>query len=190
VIDEVGLDSTEMVEVVRRAGVTTGALYHHFRDMNHLLEEAIAIQYPVGVRESLTMIKEGIDAATTLEDFQQLMRDVTRLSQAPENKARRMQRARYLAIAFSSESLHEVIAQQQKQMTAELSAELQRVADRGWLRADLNPKAVAVFLQAYTLGRIVDDITDDPVDSEDWHNLIITVMSEALSADRRPIESD
>lgn len=182
-IGEVGLDATDMSEVLRRAGVTTGALYHHYRDMSHLLEEAMAVRFPVGVRESLVMIKEGLEAATTLEEYLQFMQDLARASQAPANKARRMERARYLAIAFSSESLREVIAEQQQEMTAELTAALQEVADRGWLRKDLSPKAVAVFIQAYTLGRIVDDITDDPVDPDDWINLIIAVTMETLSAD-------
>jgi hypothetical protein len=57
------------------------------------------------------------------------------------------------------------------------------VAGRGWLSTDLSPKVVAVFIQATTLGRIVDDITDDPVDPEDWVNLVVTVMTRALSAD-------
>ena len=183
VIGEVGLDAVDMSHVMQRAGVTTGALYHHFRDFGHLLEEAMAVRFPVGVRESLAMITEGLSSATTLEEYQQFMRNLATVSQAPENKARRMERARYLAIAFSSESMRRIIAQQQQEMTAQLTEALKEVARRGWLRTDLSPKAVAVFIQAYTLGRIVDDITDDPVDPEEWVNLIVTVMSRALSAD-------
>lgn len=183
VIGEVGLDAVEMGEILRRTGVTAGALYHHFPDFSHLLEEAMALRFPVGVRESLAMIKEGLTSATTLEGYQKFMSDLAHASQAPENKARRMERARYLAIAFSSESLRAVIAREQSEMTAELTEALTEVARRGWLRSDLSPKAVAVFIQAYTLGRIVDDITDDPVDPEEWTKMIITVMTKALSAD-------
>jgi AcrR family transcriptional regulator len=183
VIGEVGLDAVDMSMVIKRAGVTTGALYHHFRDFGHLLEEAMAVRFPVGVRESLAMITEGLASATTLEEYQQFMRDLAVASQAPGNKARRMERARYLAIAFSSESMRKVIAQQQQEMTAQLTAALEEVSRRGWLRTDLSPKAVAIFIQAYTLGRIVDDITDDPVDPDEWINLIVTVMTRALSAD-------
>ncbi len=94
-----------------------------------------------------------------------------------------MQRVRYVAIASSSESMRQVIAQQQQEMTAQMTAALKLVDERGWLRTDLSPKAVAVFVQAFTLGRIVDDITDDPVDPEDWINLISTVMIHVLSSD-------
>ena len=181
-IGQVGLEGVDIAEVLSRADVTTGALYHHFRDVPHLLEEAMARRFPVGVRESLAFIRDGLSQANTLADYQNLMRTLNVVSQAPENRARRMERAHYLALAFSSESLHEVIAQQQAEMTAELTDVLIDVQKRGWMRKDLNPKAVAVFIQAYTLGRIIDDITDDPVDPADWNHLLITVMTDALSA--------
>lgn len=180
-IGEVGVEAVETAEVLERAGVTTGALYHHFRDMNHLLEEAMARRFPVGVRESLVMLKDGLAKATNLADYQQFMRNLTEVSQAPANRPRRTERAHYLALAFASESFREVIAEQQTEMTAELTDVLQGVQQRGWLRKDLNPKAVAVFIQAYTLGRIIDDISNDPLDPAEWNRLIITVMLEALS---------
>ena len=180
-IGEVGVEAVETAEVLERAGVTTGALYHHFRDMNHLLEEAMARRFPVGVRESLEMLKDGLAQATTLADYQQFMRTLAEVSQAPANRPRRTERAHYIALAFTSESFRQVIAEQQTQMTEELTDVLEEVQRRGWLRTSLNPKAVAVFIQAYTLGRIIDDISNDPLDPAEWNRLIVTVMLEALS---------
>ena len=180
-IGEVGVEAVETSVVLERAGVTTGALYHHFRDMNHLLEEAMARRFPVGVRESLVMLKDGLAQASTLADYQQFMRVLTEVSQAPSNRPRRTERAHYVALAFTSDSFREVIAEQQTQMTEELTEVLEGVQERGWLRKDLNPKAVAVFIQAYTLGRIIDDISNDPLDPAEWNRLIVTVMLEALS---------
>lgn len=180
-IGEVGLDAVEMHEVLHRAGVTTGALYHHFRDMSHLLDEAIARRFPTGVRDSLAMLRQGLAEANTLADYQQLMRTLTEVSQAPQNRPRRMERAHYLALAFGSDSLHDTIAAQQAELTSELADVLADVQRRGWLRDDLNPRAVAVFIQAYTLGRIIDDITDQPLDPADWNQVVVTVMTDALS---------
>lgn len=180
-IGEVGLDDVDMHEVLQRGGVTSGALYHHFRDMAHLLEEAMARRFPTGVRESLDMMNEGLAEASTLSEYQDFMRQVAEVSQAPENKVRRMERAHYLALAFANQSLHEVIARQQSEITTDLAQVLTGAQQRGWLRKDLNPRAVAVFIQAYTLGRIIDDITHDPLDPSDWNQLIVTVMTQALS---------
>ena len=182
-IGEVGLEQVDVAEILRRAEVTTGALYHHFHDVPHLLDEAMARRYPAGALESLAMIRHGLETATTLAEYQAFLGTVTEVSQSPENRDRRMERAHYLALASRRGTpLHEVIAQQQADITAEFTEVMADIQERGWLRRDLTPKAVAVFVQAYTLGRIIDDITDDPVDPAEWNRLIMTVMSEALSS--------
>lgn len=181
-IGEAGIDGVELAEVVARAGVTTGALYHHFRDMPELLEVAMARRFPVGVRDSLTMIREALRAAETLAEFQTAMATLTEVAHASQHRPRRVERAHALALAFGHESLREVLARQQSEMTAELTALMVEVQQRGWLRNDLSPKAVAVFVQACAVGRIVDDVTDDPVDPDDWNRLIIAVLNSALAA--------
>jgi hypothetical protein len=42
-----------------------------------------------------------------------------------------------------------------------------------------------VLIQAYTLGRIVDDIVDEPVDPAAWNDLIMKVISQVLAAPER-----
>jgi hypothetical protein len=94
-----------------------------------LLGQAMARRFPVGVRASLDAIRTGLSELDDLAEFQAAMIELTESSQAPHNQRRRMERAHYLALAFGSEPL----------------------------RDDLHPKSVAVFIQAYTRGRIIDD---------------------------------
>jgi hypothetical protein len=37
---------------------------------------------------------------------------------------------------------------------------------------DLDSTAVAVFIQAYSLGLIVNDVSNEPIDLEEWHAMI------------------
>jgi len=39
-----------------------------------------------------------------------------------------------------------------------------------------------VLIQAYTLGRIVDDIVEEPVDPAAWNELIMQVITRVLVA--------
>jgi AcrR family transcriptional regulator len=180
-IGEMGLDAVEVQEILRRAELSSGALYHHFRDIPELLEAAMARRYPMGVHESIEQMRQAIESATTLADFHRNMASVIGASQHPDNRARRAERAHYLALSFASASLRDLIADEQEKITAGMTEVMIDLQERGWLRSGLDPKAAAVFVQTYTLGRIIDDITRDPMDADAWNEIIRTVMVEALS---------
>jgi hypothetical protein len=43
---------------------------------------------------------------------------------------------------------------------------------KNFVSEDLDSTAVAVFIQAYSLGLIVNDVSNEQVDLEKWHSLI------------------
>ena len=43
---------------------------------------------------------------------------------------------------------------------------------KGFVSEDLDATAVAVFIQAYSLGLVVNDVSNEQVDLENWHSLI------------------
>jgi hypothetical protein len=47
---------------------------------------------------------------------------------------------------------------------------------RNWVHQTLDPRAVAILIQAYTIGRAVDDVTPNHVDPDAWVDLIDRVM--------------
>jgi hypothetical protein len=40
------------------------------------------------------------------------------------------------------------------------------------VRTDVDPRAIAILIQAYTLGRIIDDVVDRKVDPDSWIDVI------------------
>jgi hypothetical protein len=61
-------------------------------------------------------------------------------------------------------------------VTEEITEAIAVAQHKGWVRPELNPRAVATFLQAYSLGRAVDDVAETQVPNEDWLALIDIVL--------------
>ncbi len=53
---------------------------------------------------------------------------------------------------------------------------------KGWLAPDIDPHAAAVMIQAYTFGRLIDDITDDRMSHDAWIALIDRVVRLVFAA--------
>jgi hypothetical protein len=64
---------------------------------------------------------------------------------------------------------------EQERLTNTLVDAIEIAQEKGWVRTDLDARAIAVFLQAYTLGRAVDDVAVTKVDPEAWNKLIRAV---------------
>ena len=43
---------------------------------------------------------------------------------------------------------------------------------KGWININVDPHAAAVLVQAYTLGKVVDDISPQQIDEQAWVDLI------------------
>jgi hypothetical protein len=55
--------------------------------------------------------------------------------------------------------------------------------EKGWVSKTFDAKTIAVFMQAYTLGRVIDDVAskDQHIDSEDWNDVVNAAVKSLLS---------
>ena len=61
-------------------------------------------------------------------------------------------------------------------LTNEISEILTRAKERGLVKMSVDTKLAAVFIQGYTFGKIVDDTSNAPVDSNDWTDWIMSIL--------------
>jgi hypothetical protein len=69
----------------------------------------------------------------------------------------------------------------QQHLTDQFTEAITVAQDKGWVGKKYEARTLAVFIQAYTLGRIVDDIVERPMSDEDWINLIHDFTAFVLS---------
>lgn len=160
-VREIGSDDIDVDKVLKEVGVTKGSLYHHFESMNDLIIAAHLQVFAEGMREGTQAFSLIRQECTSAEEVRERLGAIVRRSQDPDRRWLRAQRAGLLALASSNEAVRIRVASLQSEITDEVTEVMEDFRSKGWLRDDVDPRAVAVFMQAFTLGRILDDIVDD-----------------------------
>ena len=174
-------DEIQVDEVLTASGVSKGSLYHHFEDFGDLLETAMVKRYVLGAERDIASLKSIFESTTDKESLLNTLELVTENSQSDANRNRRFDRAEVLARSQGNARLHSRLAFEQQRVNAEFATLIEFGQRKGWFREDISASAAAVFIQAYTLGRLVDDVTDSRIDAKEWNTLINHVLRRALA---------
>lgn len=166
--------------VLEVSGVSRGSVYHHFDDYEHLLEEAQLERFSRSVAESIQVIESIMSIGSNREEFLKNLEIVTRATQDPGRASLRYDRARLLATAQHNSRFRTKLQSVQDQLTDSLTKSFAAAQEKGWLNQDFSPRAGAVFIQAHTLGKLVDDITPQSVDPEHLVQFISLTASRAM----------
>lgn len=175
-------DKIHVDEVLLVSGISKGSLYHHFDDFGDLIEEALVRRFTLFVDQSIAVITQLMNAATTKEEFVAGLKKVTRLTQDPARYANRFERARALGMAGNNDRFRNGLAQEQDRITAALEDLFRESQNRGWMVPDFDPRAAAVLIQAYTLGQVINDVATVQYDNDSWIALIDRILDRVFSS--------
>ena len=172
--------STDMV--LQHSGVSRGSLYHHFEDLADLLETAMVRIFAETVDRNIELIRGLIEKAADATEFYRATEQFNHVTQDPARRDVRFERFRLIGFACKNPRMAEKLAIEQARLT-EIYADLFREAQaKGLMSNDFDPRAAAVLIQAYTLGRAVDDLVADPVDPDAWNSLIMKIVTRVFGA--------
>jgi AcrR family transcriptional regulator len=174
---EAGLRIDELLEVT---GVSRGSLYHHFGGREGLIDAAMVVQFGRLVSADLDRMDSALVGAATLQEMLENLGTVAAETQQPDRAIGRLRRAAIIGTSATRPRLAAALAGEQQRLTdrfEELIRELQR---RGWVRDDLGPRAIAVFVQAFTIGQMLSEIDNEPVPTDQWSEVVTTVILDAL----------
>jgi AcrR family transcriptional regulator len=180
-LDELQEKDVSAAEILRRTGIARGSLYHFWDSIGELIQEAYLVRYSRYVEKSGGVIKQMLAECQTKEEFFQGLTRVTELTQDPARKANRYERARILGMAEKNEDFRKALGKVQQELTDLFTEQFAEVQNRGWFNKNFDPRAAAVLIQAYTLGKIVDDVVDNPMDALAWNALIGLIVDRSLS---------
>lgn len=179
-ISERAPQDIQVDEILEKSGISKGSLYHHFEDLNELLEAAQVMRYSLWVDRSIAFIVPALSASKTREDVIEALRKTTEYTQSPDYRATRIERARTIANSQSSLRFQKALGIEQERLTTALEDLIIEAQNKGLFKSELNARVIAVFIQSYTLGKIVDDIVPEPMNAESWNKFILYMLENTL----------
>jgi AcrR family transcriptional regulator len=179
-MDQHAIEDISAAMVLERAGASKSSMYHFFDDFSDLLEETYVVRFGASVRVSIDIINKIVQNSKSKEEFFLALEQLTASTQARENAALRFRRARKLARSERHEKFRNSLGALQQQLTDSLTLAFELAQNKGFLNKNFEARTGAVFIQAYTLGRIVDDITTTHMNDKDWEKLISRIAREVL----------
>jgi len=162
--------------ILEESGISKGSLYHHFEDLDELIEAALIQRYARWVDASIELMTQLLTSAASSDDIYSGLTGITRRTQSDEFRAERQNRIDVLSRAGSSKRFAKLLGEEQQRLTDALTDLIREAQERGFYKKEVDARAIAVFIQAYTVGKIIDDFNENKVDPEEWVNLINLVI--------------
>ena len=179
VLFEQGFDRFSVQDVLDRAEVSRGTLYHHYGDVDSLIEATLVEAYGTESIANRLAFHALVERATSVSEFRQ---ETARLMiRVAEVGARvRIRRAHTLSLCSTRPLLGEAVAAEQQELTDAWVDTILLAKERGFVRPEIDPRLAAVFVQAIGIGRIVDDLASEPLSKEQWAKLFFDVYDAVL----------
>lgn len=171
-LEQGGEQTIKVREVAAALGVSVGAVYHHFESREDLIVAARVAQFDGVISGDLEAIGDLVDRSDDVDTLRRGMRFLTRAAHSGARARFRRLRAELAGVAGHNPELSAALGAAQDRCTSGLTEIVEIAQRKGLVRPDLDSRSVATFLQAITLGLVLNDINPtNPVDEDAWFDL-------------------
>lgn len=177
--DRHGAAGVVVTAIAREAGVSVGAVYHHFSGRSGLVAAARAEQFRRTTETDIAEVELAVRSARDGTEFLALNRALVRRNRLPDRARARRQRLAVLVAAEEDPETALMVAAAQRRLTDALVAAAATARERGWFAPDVDARAWAVLMQGLLLGAVLADLDPD-LDEDAWVELVERVQDLAL----------
>lgn len=165
-------------EVLAISGISRGSLYHHFADYEELIQEAELVQFSRFVEVTSTQMSGLLGSVHSPAELRDALFAITVATQSNNGAKSRLLRSRIIGDAEHNIEFQKKLQVEVDRLTDTLEVLIQAAIDKGWFKKTYPARVIAVFIQAYTLGKVLNDLSANKVAEADWNTLINNIIAD------------
>jgi AcrR family transcriptional regulator len=180
---ESGGEAAVRIDEIRdRSGVSIGSIYHHFGDREGVIAAAQLRRFARFAESEIAVLSDIVVRSADVDEFRTAVRRLTLDARSAARTERRWGRIGVLASTIGRDDLRADIMQVQTRLTDGFAAHVAQGQARGFFRSDLDARAIAAFVEAYSLGFSLNDIDARGVDEAAWESVVWAMLDALIPA--------
>lgn len=179
-IDEFGPQGFTVDVLLDTSKISKGSLYHHFENFDDVIEQAQVARFARSVDIDVNQMTLILTDVNTQDELLERLSAIVANATLPDRRNVRFNRAEIIGHANHSVKYARSLAIEQQRLTDAFSDVIRELQERGWVDSAVDPVVGATFLQAYTLGFVLNDITQQPISDEAWQQFIVRMLRKSF----------
>jgi AcrR family transcriptional regulator len=182
-IEAGGESAVRISSVALAADVTQGMISYYFGGREGLVQEAHLARFMATVSSDLADLEKAARSAQSIDEFRTFLMALTADVVEASRAAARASRLMAIGAALPRPELLSLISEAQSALADGMEKVVLIAQARDFVRNDLNPRAVAIFILSYNTGLVVADIDRERPNSNELAAVIAGFVDSLL---RRP----
>jgi AcrR family transcriptional regulator len=179
-----GESSVRLGAIAEGLGIKEPSIYHHFKNRTELVNAAYVEWYWQCLKTEIP-IEAMMVLVESKDDYVRAVRKSMEWSYQPERHHARAIRLSVLGAAQRNHELAVAINDINKKFLTTIADAALVAQQKGWLRTDLDPMAIAYWLHGQIIGRAVAEMDPGHVDLAEWDKVSFEAVLSLMLAPER-----
>ena len=180
VIATKGESALRLIEIAAMASIKQPSIYYFFPSREDLVIAAHRERYRRVLLDVVETFETQVASATTQEEFVQSAMRGLRFAFHENRAEARLTRIALISKAVTNESLLREINDASFGANQRFAGVLENAQRQGWIRDDVSPLTLAIWIRAQVLGRLVLEIDSSRYDGDEWTTFAIDAIVSTL----------